>query len=329
LPTCVDLRQAVSRHVTRVYTRACYSLNLAIMRVRYSLIVLAEWFSLEAKAALPMPTFQPARSDPQPVIAGYTDEAQYNVGRYRGLAMLSLRGEDAASCSRDLRAILRASSIHECKWEKVRSAKTLFAARALLDWTIGQVERGILRVDTLTWDTEEGSRAGLGVPHIANLRKMYRILLESVVPERWGARAEWHLYPDEQTAMPWQRLIDGLPQVAGITASRSHEHQLIQLADLLAGLAVYSRDSYDLYERWLDNPRDRHGYPDSGRIAGGTNRYSASDRVRCLLLDDFFTSCKLHQLGVSLRTRRGLFTGDARPGLVFRWWINDRVAPGP
>jgi hypothetical protein len=123
--------------------------------------------------------------------------------------------------------------------------------------------------------------------------------------------------------------------VAGITASRSHEHQLIQLADLLAGLAVYSRDSYDLYERWLDNPRGPHGYPDWGRIAAGTSldapshRYSASDRVRCLLLDDFFTSCKLRQLGVSLRARRGLFTGDARRGLVFRWWINDRVAPGP
>jgi hypothetical protein len=249
--------------------------------------------------------------------------------------MLSLHEGDAASCSRDLRAILRASSIHECKWEKVRSAKALFAAMKLLDWTIGQVEQGILRVDTLTWDTEEGSRAGLGVPHIANLRKMYRVLLESVVPDRWGERAEWHLYPDEQSAMPWQQLVDGLPQVAGITASRSHEHQLIQLADLLAGLAVYSRDSYDLYESWLDNPRDRRGYPDSGRIAGGTSRdplsgrYSASDRVRCLLLDDFFTSCKLHQLAVSLRTRRGLFTGDARLGLAFRWWINDRVAPGP
>jgi hypothetical protein len=262
-------------------------------------------------------------SNPQPVIAGYTDEAQYNVGRYRGLAMLSLHEEDTATCSRDLRAILHVSSILECKWEKVRSARTLFAAKKLLGWTIRRVEQGVLRVDTLTWDTEEGSRAGLGVPHIANLRKMYRTLLETVVPGRWGERAEWHLYPDEQSAMPWQLLVDGLPQVAGITASRSHEHQLIQLADLLAGLAVYSRDSYDLYERWLDNPRDRHGYPDSGR------EYSASDRTRCLLLDDFFTSCKLHQLGVSLRTRRGLFTGDAHLGLVFRWWISDRVAPGP
>jgi hypothetical protein len=282
-----------------------------------------------------MSTVRPTRSDPQPLIAGYTDEAQYNVGRYRGLAMLSLHEEDAATCSRDLRSILRASSIHECKWEKVRSARTLFGAMKMLDWTIRQVEQGILRVDTLTWDTEEGSRAGLGVPHIANLRKMYRMLLETVVRERWGELAGWHLYPDEQSAMPWQELVSGLPQVAGITASRSHEHQLIQLADLLAGLAVYSRDSYDLYERWLDNSRDPRGYPDWGSITAGTGRdalsrrYSASDRVRCLLLDDFFTNCKLRQLGVSLRARRGLFTGDARRGLVFRWWINDRVAPGP
>jgi hypothetical protein len=295
--------------------------------------IMGVWFALLAKASLPMSTAQPTRSDPEPLIAGYTDEAQYNVGRYRGLAMLSLHEEDAAACSRDLRAILRASSIHECKWEKVRSARTLFAAMKLLDWMIRRVEQGVLRVDTLTWDTEEGSRAGLGVPHIANLRKMYRMLLETVVPQRWGERAGWHLYPDEQSAMRWQQLVDGLPQVAGITALRSREHQLIQVADLLAGLAVYSRDSYDLYERWLDNPRDPRGYPDSGRIAAtgsdASRRYSASDRVRCELLDDFFTSCKLHQLGVSLRARRGLFTGDAHRGVVFRWWVNGRVAPSP
>jgi hypothetical protein len=283
-----------------------------------------------------MSTAAPAHRNSRPLIAGYSDEAQFNVGRYRGLAMLSLPEEDVASCSRDIQAILRASSIHECKWEKVRSARMLFAAIKLLDWTIRQAERGILRVDTLTWDTEESSRAGLGVPHIANLRKMYRVFLETVLPGRWGERAEWHLFPDEQSAMPWQQLVDGLPQVTAITASRSHEHQLIQLADLLAGLAVYSRDHYDLYEDWLDNSvATTHGDSDTGRVLAGagrdalSRRYSASDRVRCRLLDDFFTSCKLHQLGVGLRARRGLFTGDTRLGLVFRWWINKRVAPSP
>jgi hypothetical protein len=283
-----------------------------------------------------MSTAAPSRRVPQPLIAGYSDEAQFNVGRYRGLAMLSLHEEDVASCSREIQAILRASSIHECKWEKVRSARTLFAAIKLLDWTIRQAEQGILRVDTLTWDTEESSRAGLGMPHIANLRKMYRVFLETVVPGRWGERAQWRLFPDEQSAMPWHQLVDGLPQITEITASRSHEHQLIQLADLLAGLAVYSRDHYDLYEGWLDKagPTPR-SYPDTVRILTGAGRdvrshqYSASDRVRCRLLDDFFTSCKLHQLGVGLRARRGLFTGDTRLGLVFRWWINSRVAPGP
>jgi hypothetical protein len=212
--------------------------------------------------------------------------------------------------------------VAECKWEKVRSARTRFAAAKLLDWALIQAQQGTLRLDALTWDTEVASRAGQGVPHITNLRKMYRALLERVTPARWGSDASWQLYPDEQSAMPWERLIAGLPQIASVTVCRSHEQPLIQLADLFAGLAVYSRDGYDLYERWLCDPPELRGLslvpPDEN---DPTARYSASDRARCLLLDDFFTTCKFRHLGVSLRTRRGLFTGDPAKPLAFHWWM--------
>jgi hypothetical protein len=257
-----------------------------------------------------------------PLIAGFTDEAQYNFGRYRGLAMVSAPQDEAPRLREEAHTLLEESGIAECKWEKVRTARTRFASSKLLRWAIRQAELARLRVDTLTWDVREGSTDGRGVPHIANLRRMYRVLVEDVVPRRWGADARWRLYPDEQSAMPWERLVSGIGQVNGITACHSHEYPLIQLADLFAGLAVYSRGSYDTYERWLTlSPEQRLREPEeSSTPFSAPFQFSASDRVRCRLLDEFFTRCKQGYLGVSLRTRRGLFTADPSLPLVFRWW---------
>jgi hypothetical protein len=257
------------------------------------------------------------------LIAGFTDEAQYNFGRYRGLAMVSGPQDEVPRLRQEAHALLEESGITEWKWEKVRTARARFASSKLLRWAIGAAELARLRVDTLTWDVEEDSRAGRGVPHIANLRRMYRALLEDVVPRRWGADTTWKLYPDEQSAMPWERLVSGITQVTGITSCHSHEYPLIQLADLFAGLAVYSRGSYDTYERWLTLPPDqrlREPEECGASLSSASLHFSASDRVRCRLLDEFFTRCKQGYLGVSLRTRRGLFTADPYAPLAFRWW---------
>ena len=256
------------------------------------------------------------------LIAGFTDEAQYNFGRYRGLAMVSGPQDEVPRLRQEAHALLEESGITEWKWEKVRTARARFAGSKLLRWAIGAAELARLRVDTLTWDVEEGSRAGRGVPHIANLRRMYRALLEDVVPRRWGADTTWRLYPDEQSAMSWDRLVSGIAQITSITPCHSHEYPLIQLADLFAGLAVYSRGSYDTYERWLTLPPDQRlrEPEESGPSLSASFHFSASDRVRCRLLDEFYTRCKQGYLGVSLRTRRGLFSADSSAPLAFHWW---------
>jgi hypothetical protein len=246
----------------------------------------------------------------------YTDETRYNTGRYRGLAMLSLHAEHAAALSAAVRGLLDASGVAECKWEKVRSARTRFAAEKLLDWAMAEAQAERLRADALTWDTDAASRAGAGVPHIANLRRMYAHLLGTILPARWPAAEGWRVFPDEQGALDWERLAARLPHVAAIIPCHSDAEPLIQLADLFAGLAAYSRSGYDTYERWLC-------LPPAARASDAPHPalpLSASDRVRCALLDDFFTRCKLLGLGVSLRTHRGLRTYGMTPPLAFHWY---------
>jgi hypothetical protein len=234
--------------------------------------------------------------------ATFTDETQYNVGRVRGLGMVSAPAEDAAALAYEVRSILSSSRVREWKWEKLRSAKTRFAGGKLLRWTVDRALAGALRIDTLTWDV--GTSRPQSAPHMKRLHAMYADLLGRILPLRWLDAAAWRIYPDEQDALDWPRIARQLPYPVAIMPSRSGAEPLIQLADLFAGLAVYSRDAYATYERWL-GPESAH--------------FSASERHRCALLDEFWTESKYRGLGVSLRTNRGLRTYDATRPICF-WW---------
>jgi hypothetical protein len=237
----------------------------------------------------------------------YADETQYNVGRVRGLGMVSVRVADALTLRAEVRRILDASNVRECKWERVRSARTSFAAAKLLEWAVERSIAGAVRVDALTWDVEDREAAGRELPHIQRLHHMYGLLLGRILPQRWPPDARFRVLPDKQQALRWERIIRVLPHIGDVVPSRSGAEPLIQVADLFAGLAVYSRGAYDTYERWSCAPDDARPV------------LSASDRYRCRLLDDFFTLCKFCGLHVSLRTNRGLRTYDASRPLCF-WW---------
>src|SRR5690242_3567358 len=85
----------------------------------------------------------------------FADETHHNVGRYRGVALISMPYDLAALASHDVRHLLTQSDVSEFKWSKLRTAKTRFAAMKLLDYVIAHAITGDLRVDVLTWDTED------------------------------------------------------------------------------------------------------------------------------------------------------------------------------
>jgi Protein of unknown function (DUF3800) len=251
--------------------------------------------------------------DSQTTYLAFCDETHYNVGRVRGLGMVSAPVSVVALLDTDMLALLTASSVAECKWEKVRSARAGFAAAKLLSWTLGRAQEGLLRVDTLTWQAENAAQRVAAVPYRARLRQMYLRLLGDVLLSRWPAGARFMIMPDEQGLLAWEELAGSLPHVERIAPCRSQDQPLIQLADLFAGLAAYSRDRYTTYDCWLSLPLD---------VRAAAAELSAADRIRCRLLDDFFTDCKYRHFGVSLRTNWGLRTYDAAVPLGF-WWAEE------
>lgn len=257
---------------------------------------------------------------------GFADEAHYNVGRYRGLALVSMCALEAPSLRAEVSSILHESRTTECKWERVRSAKHRFTAQKLLHWTLTHALAGSLCVNVLTWDTGTSEDQRQGTHHMKRLRSTYLHLFAQVIRTRWPNARCWSFHPDEQNALNWRTIQQDLQQAA----IREHTHSLeinriaplisrdepfVQLADLFAGLAVFSYDSYEDYEQWLCAPNDNNDAPAGEQHT--QKRLSGSLRQRCVILDGFYTECKLHDAHVSLRTNRGLRTYDPQLPITF------------
>jgi hypothetical protein len=248
----------------------------------------------------------------------YSDESSYNYGAVRGVGAVSLRLDDSARLGDELASLLRASSVRELKWEKVRTARAAFAAQKALTWALDHALDGELWIETLTWEVTSAAASRARKPTLKQLRNAYTTLLSSVIA-RHSQRGEqsqgWRIFPDEQSAIPWTRIQEALPQTATIMPARSEPQPLIQLADVFAGLAVFSRTAYDAYERWLCV---RSG-DQAAHITTALEGANGSQAYRFVLLDVFSTACVRLLPGVSLQTHRGLYTWRADAPIQFRF----------
>lgn len=273
----------------------------------------------------------------------FADEKGYNEGRYRGIALVTLSQQNLHSFRCEIQSLLKESDIREFKWEKLSSARERFAALKFIDFAIKNASSDSLRIDALTWDTEDRRHKVRRRDDIANLERMYYHLFNYVLCERWPDGSVWALYPDENTALKWNTVRDCLEYSSSKTETRkdlftkgrfilrlktefritqvmpckSHKEPFVQLADLFAGLAVYSRSSYNRFESWeLSNKKEELLFPvEQEQLL----KLSKSDIERCCVISEFNEKCKNKKLGVSLKTNKGLKTFDVKRHINF-WW---------
>jgi len=273
---------------------------------------------------------------------GFSDESHWKTGRYRSLGLVTATLAAAGTLESALDKLLHDASMGEFKWNWLTGAKERFAGEAMCRFAVEKACAGLLRVDVLVWDVEDSRHRVPGRDDIANLQIMYYKLFRNVLRARWPSTAVWRLHPDQMTALDWETVQDCLGHTAkrvgvdgslftndpfrvrlrrefGIEQIRplaSGDSRFIQLADLFAGLAVFSREKYSEYEDWKTSR--------SGQLAllGVEGKKSAPSRIsqeRFRVLDVFDGCCKARKLGVSLKTYRGLQTPNPVDPLNF--WL--------
>jgi len=283
---------------------------------------------------------------------GFSDESNWNVGRFRSLGLVTAPIAYVDELETELRRLLETSNVREFKWKSLDGAKQRFAAKKMCTFAVDKACAMQLRVDVLVWDIQDSRHSVHGRDDIANLQRMYYHLFRNVLRARWPNDAVWRLYPDEHTAMDWETVKDCLDAVSTrielerslltggdfrfrlkrdfgieeITPGNSREHPLLQLADLFAGLAVFSRDKYDGYQGWLKATSAQKQLIIEDTIEDTKiPNPSRSARERFQVLKAFDEECKGRKLGVSLQTNRGLWT--PKPQNPINFWIYEPQSP--
>jgi hypothetical protein len=251
---------------------------------------------------------------------------------------VSLPEEYSSNCEVRLQAILSSHNVSELAWKNLRSADLRNVAIAWFSviFDLACVRR--LRIDVLCWDTHDMRHAIPGRDDTQNLHRMYYHLLKNVCTKRWPNEARWTIYPDEQSELRWgsieeflnyasegrtdsRNMFTGLSYTdefhcQGFVPQESHERPLVQVADLFAGLAVYSREHHERFLYWFraDEPKL---FMDIAPV-----NLSTGDRERCRVLDSLDRLCKMYALGVSLRTNKRLQTyePDSQGRPINFWW---------
>jgi hypothetical protein len=273
---------------------------------------------------------------------GFGDESHWNVGRFRSLGLATTRVDSLSSLNSELWCLLGESGVREFRWKRLGGAKKRFAAEKICRYALEKACSAHLRIDVLVWDIEDSRHKVAKRDEIANLERMYFHLFRNVLRTRWPCDAVWRLHPDEHTSMDWETVHDCLENVGarvevenslfsrgklrirlrrefGIEEVRpvlSGDHPLLQVADLFAGIAVFSREKYAEYEQWCISTS-----PQMNLLYESNTESTASgcSKERFKILAEFDRMCKQLKLGVSLRTNQGLRTHNPENPINF-WW---------
>lgn len=253
---------------------------------------------------------------------------------------MSLSKEHFDLLDSKLRQILAHEGEDEIKWAELRTDFDLRVTQKCFAQIFEYLKLALIRCDTLAWDTEDSRHKILGRDDRANLARMYYHLFRNVLRSRWPDESVWAIYPDENSALNWTELRDILttqsyslapiPEIrtlhdfrlalrrefviVELVECRSIAEPLVQMADILAGVAVFSRVCYQKYLQWEEatSPQETL-FPASSPAA-----LSNSERRRCIFLKALLDFARRNKLQLGFASSRGL--KSYRPEMPLNFW---------
>ena len=267
----------------------------------------------------------------------FTDESYITAERYRSISTFSFPREFYNDVSTTLCEMLQESDVAEFKWKKLQNAKYRLCAQKIINYLLAELHSKELRVDVLIWDTTDSRHAIQNRDDIANFERMFFHLLKSVMTKREKG-AWWHIHPDERLEIDWNTINDCLHNVGRwrelfesplfgsqwsesnyeiktFKQVKSHEQACCQVADLFAGMAVFSDNAFSKFQIWrMSNATQICLFENKS-----TQHLTNSERERFPVLEKLICLCNLHRLGVSFESNKHLCTPNPNNRINF-WW---------
>jgi len=267
----------------------------------------------------------------------YSDESYVSAERYRSIAAVSLPLNLAEGIHADIASILKSSGVKEFKWKKLNDAKYRFCALKLIDYLLDNLHKQGIRIDVIIWDTQDSRHKIPGRDDTANFGRMFFHLMNALMKRREKG-SNWYVYPDERFEIDWTTIKSCLTSVGKwrqffegqlfgesfsdqffhikeFTQSNSEETPCCQIADLFAGMAVFSKNFYGKYSKWCQTQKAQRCIFGKSEEIGCTNR----EKERFHVIKQVSDRCKVMKLGVSINTKKCLSTFRPENPVNF-WW---------
>lgn len=261
----------------------------------------------------------------------YTDESYITGERYRSIAAFSYKTDHRDKIYKHLTKLLKESSINEFKWQKLKDAKYKFGAIKLLDYILNNISNYDLRMDIVIWDTYDNRHKIQGRDDDANFERMFFHLLKTTLRRR-PRNSSWSIYPDQKHGINWDTIHDCIEAVGKhieyhrtlfgdfftdpfyhikyLKEIDSSETPCCQVADLFAGLSVFSINCYSKFCKWKE--QEQPSLFETEKIT-----LSNREKVRFEVIQYLDEECKKRKLGVSLNSNQGFYTYQPKNPINF------------
>ena len=272
----------------------------------------------------------------------FSDESRHTQGRFRSIAAISLPASPPSlvvDLSDELSDALQCGEKGELKWLRVgqRGKRNVPRAKAGIDFLLSHLSDGV-RVDAVIWDTADARHAVEGRDDVANYERMFFHLHRALMGRRESA-SRWHVRPDRLSTSDWATIRDCLdsggtwrrdqaqrhldeefrwiaPKVATWREEDSASTPFVQLADLMAGMAAYTRTKAGVVKELLaEESTDQMDL--LPRNVPESRAATRTDEGRLQVVSHLYQECKARRLGVSLRSNGYLRTYDGKGPVNF------------
>ena len=246
----------------------------------------------------------------------------------------------------DLRAGIEAAALRsgEAKFAGLTGdSRRSRDAASFVQRTIEFAAGGRLRVDVIIWDNRDERHAIAGRDDAANFTRMAYHLIQKVCQRH--CQSLWSFFPDRGAAADWMELagyVENTPlhgprrtqpqttQLLGaagefihidrIEALDSGEERLVQVADLFAGMACFSRCEAPGCGDYLTDFRGGQAGQTALDLGVGcrSDGLTRGERAKYDLVCHTYSCCKSRKLGVSLPSCGCLTTRD--PSYPVNFW---------
>lgn len=264
----------------------------------------------------------------------FADES-YITQRYRSIGLLTFPENKLAELNSKLTDILGSSGVKEFKWKKLRDAKYRFCAEKIINFVIKNLHKHDLRLDVLIWDTQDKRHKVQHRDDVSNFERMFFHLLNSSMKRR-AKNAKWSIYPDERIEIDWKTVeqclstvglkqeyikspllgnffTDKYYEILEFKQVKSHNTLCCQVADLFAGISVFSKTKFGKYNAWEITQR-----PNLRLFKEDKQNITQIEEERFKIINLLDSMCKERKLGVSLKSRKCFMT--CNPNRPVNFW---------